>query len=104
MKILESPKEKPLMKEEIFATWIATSLILSVLGSQFTGRAGISNSLRVTLDVSTIGLSASILVWASASFFELIGHTMHKYILIGIMLSMLAIYIFVATQTFRFKL
>lgn len=104
MQFLESKQKSPLMREEIFATWVATSLILSVLGSQFTGRSGIKDSLRATLDIITLGISAIILVWAGASFFGLIGPTLHKYTLIGIILSIIALFIYVAVETFRFKL
>ena len=103
MHFSESQQKNVLMREEIYCTWIATALILSVLGSQFTGRDGIKDSMRATLDIITLGISSIIVVWASASFFEFIGPKMHKYVLVGIILSILALFIYVAAQTFRFK-
>lgn len=60
-----------LMEEEVFATWAATSLIVAVMGSQFSSRKGIKAGVRVPLDVATLILSLLILIWASLCYF---GH------------------------------
>jgi hypothetical protein len=65
-----------LMEEEVFATWAATALVVSVMGSQFTARPQVKDSVRIPLDVVTNILSLLILVWASLCYF---GHLSLPY-------------------------
>jgi hypothetical protein len=74
-----------LMGEEVFATWIATSLVLSVMGTQFTSRPGIHQSVRIALDIATMTLSLMVMVWATMSHFNVISHRTRIVLLIFLM-------------------
>jgi hypothetical protein len=77
-----------LMGEEVFATWIATSLVLAVMGTQFTSRPNVENQVRIGFDIATMTLSLLVMCWASMSHFNLISHR-YRVILLGILILFL---------------
>jgi hypothetical protein len=71
-----------LMNEEVYATWVATGLILAVMGSQFTSRPTIKADIRITLDILTMLLSLFVLAWATFSHFNVLPHRYRPVILV----------------------
>ena len=80
------------MEEEVFATWVATSLILAVMGTQFTSRAGIADRVRVPLDVLTMSVAAFVLLWAALGHFHLISMRARKIALVVAVLAIFLLY------------
>jgi hypothetical protein len=89
------PPGRVLMEEEVFATWAATSLIVAVMGTQFTGRSGISDKVRVPLDLVTMIIASLILLWAALSYFGILPHKYRSIILVFLIACMLALFILV---------
>jgi len=73
-----------LMGEEVYATWIATSLILAVMGTQFTSRPGVHQSVRIALDIATMTLSLMVMVWATLAHFNVVSHKVRIIVLIAL--------------------
>lgn len=71
-----------LMGEEVYATWIATSLVLAVMGTQFTSRPGIHPMVRIALDIATMTLSLIVICWATMSHFNVISHRLRIILLV----------------------
>jgi hypothetical protein len=89
------PPGRVLMEEEVFATWAATSLIIAVMGSQFTSRSKVADKVRVRLDLVTMIIAALVLLWAALSYFGIIPIKRRSPILIFLIASVLALYILV---------
>ncbi len=100
-KVLAKPVQV-LMGEEGYATWVATCLLLSVMGTQFTSRTGVQDTVRVSLDVSTMCLSLIVLTWASLGYFDVISRKTRTWILTGVVclmaLLLLAVIVCVAQK------
>jgi len=80
--LTQKPHGQVLMGEEVYATWIATSLVLAVMGTQFTSRPGIHQTVRISLDIATMTLSLLVMLWATFSHFNLIQHRTRVLLLI----------------------
>jgi len=95
--VQDVPKEpgKVLMEEEVFATWVATALIVSVLGSQFSSRTNVKSSTSVPLDIVTMLLALFVLVWASLCHFNVIPVKNRSAILVAIIAYMIAYFVYV---------
>lgn len=89
------PPGRVMMEEEVFATWAATALILAVMGTQFSSRSGVKDTVRIQLDVFTMALALIVLLWAALSFFGIIPHQFRAVILAGCILAICALIILV---------
>ena len=79
-----------LMGEEVFATWVATALILAVMGTQFTSRPIVKNEVRIVFDLLTMSLSLMVLTWASVCHFDLLPHRFCSLVLAIVILLLIA--------------
>lgn len=89
------PPGRVLMEEEVFATWVATALILAVMGTQFTGRSGISDKIRVQLDLVTMIIAALVLLWAALSYFGILPHQHRSTLLVLLIAFILGLFVLV---------
>jgi hypothetical protein len=78
------------MREEIFATWFATGLIILVVGTNFTSRDSVTIETRRIVDCLFIALALLILLWSGMSFFNLMSFSLHRMVLLVILLASLA--------------
>ena len=79
--------EKVLMKEEVAATWFATSLIMCVVGAQFSTREQVSATTRSTIEILFLSLALLICTWTIVSYFNLIHPQIHRHGFIAILLA-----------------
>lgn len=70
--------KQPLMREELFATWIATGLFICVVGNQLAGREGVSSDVRTVFDVIALVIGMFIILWAAFSYYNLVNYSVHK--------------------------
>jgi hypothetical protein len=83
------------MAEEVFATWAATSLILAVMGTQFSSRAGIKDGVRVPLDLVTMTAAALVLLWSALCYFGVLPRRYRAAILVFLLCYILGFFLFV---------
>ena len=89
------------MKEEIAATWFATSLITCVVGAQFSARAEISPTTRCTIEALFLFLALFICFWTTISHFNLISYQYHRFGLKFILLATMASLIYLIALAFE---
>lgn len=94
MQFSAEKSEKVLMKEEVAATWFATSLIMCVVGAQFSAREQVSAITRSTIEILFLSLALLICLWTIASYFSLIGTHLHKNGFIAIILATMGSFIY----------
>lgn len=89
---------KVLMEEEVFATWFATSLVIAVMGVQFSTRIGakMKTTVRVSIDLITMSLSFIVLAWAALSHFNVIPHDYRPGMLAVLIIFILVFYLYIA--------
>ncbi len=83
-----------LMHEELVATWYATSLLLCVLGAQFSAREGVLQQDRQTLDVLFLSIAIFIIIWSMCSFYNMISFFVHRLGLLLISLCSIASFLY----------
>jgi hypothetical protein len=81
-------EKEPLLREEVYITWLATSIFTGVLGSQFSDRVTVTAADRQLIDILFICIALFILFWATVSYFNYISFTTHK---IGLLLVLMSI-------------
>src|SRR6267154_4781427 len=82
-------------QEELFATWVATALLMSILGTNFAARVGITPDVRQTLDILFVTFALLVLLWAFLSWFQLISFVTHRFILCLLMLATIGVLTYV---------
>jgi len=92
----EKQEGRVIMEEEVFATWFATSLIIAVMGTQFTQKNNISPNVRQMVDLITMLLAFGVLVWATLCHFDCIEMPKRELSLQGIIVFILVYYIFIS--------
>lgn len=91
----EKREGRVLMEEEVFATWFATSLIIAVMGTQFTQKQNINDDTRRMVDIVTMILAFGILVWATLCHFDCMPMPKREITLQAIIILILVYYIFI---------
>jgi glucan phosphoethanolaminetransferase (alkaline phosphatase superfamily) len=93
--ILHGQAQNALMKEEVAATWFATALLISVMGSQLSSRDDVSDSDRKTIDLLFLSLACFIVLWIILSFYNVIHARLHRLGFCIIFLASLAIMFYI---------
>jgi membrane-anchored protein YejM (alkaline phosphatase superfamily) len=83
-----------LLNDEIYGTYLATALLASILGSNFSNRESVDAADRQILDVVFIVIALLIITWATLSFYKLISLQVHKVGLALVVLSIFASFIY----------
>jgi hypothetical protein len=93
--LIYEPKERDtLMRSELFATYLASSLLTCVLGFQFSGRKGVDPHIREIVDILFLSIAMFILFWAGCSYYRFVNYTFHRLGLLIIFLSTFASFIY----------
>ncbi len=89
-----SHQGQALLNDEIYGTYLATALLASILGSNFSNRESVDASDRQILDIVFIVIALLIITWATLSFYKLISLKMHKVGLTLVVMSIIASFIY----------
>jgi hypothetical protein len=84
-----------LLNEELMATWFATAVLMSVLGSQFSSRDMVSLSDRQTVDFLFLSVSCIMLLWAMSAYYNLVPLVVHRVVFLCILLITLAEFFYI---------
>lgn len=84
------------MEEEVYATWVATALILVVLGTQFSSRTVVKTPVRMSLDLISVGIATLVLAWASLCYFGVIALKHRSWMLIALLVLVFCFFILVS--------
>ena len=74
------------LREELFATWFATAILMSVLGMQIAQRTA-DNEMRLVIDSMFLGLGCVMLLWAVGSFCGVFSFRVHRLLLLLLCLT-----------------
>ncbi len=92
--ILKHPPNS-LMKEEIFATHLATAVLFSVLGVQISDRESVNKNTRQVLEILFLSIAMFIILWAALSYYGLLLYKIHRVGLFLIILLTLSAFSYV---------
>lgn len=85
---------------EVFATYLATSLIVIATLTQFSNRSNIQESTRVVVDAIGIGLALLILLWAFVARFRGLTKKMHETTLMVMVFLIALVYFLLLVLVF----
>jgi hypothetical protein len=87
-------EDETLMKQEVFATYVATSLLVSVLGQQYANRDSVDPSVRQIVEILFLTIAVLIVLWAMMSFYNIMNYVLHRLGLFIIILAMLGSFVY----------
>jgi sorbitol-specific phosphotransferase system component IIBC len=82
-------KDESLMEQEVFSTFLATSLLISLGGFQAASRETIDGSVRKIVEILFLSIAVFVILWAMLSFYNILNYFLHRLGLFIIGLSML---------------
>ena len=83
-------KDERLMTEEVFVSWFVSSCLFAVVGVTFAARDTVNSQVRQSLDLLFLSIAIFIVLWALASFLNLMSFTIHRIGLLTMVLSTVA--------------
>jgi hypothetical protein len=82
-------EDETLMKQEVFSTYLALSLLISLGGFQAATRETVDASVRKLVEILFLSIAIFIILWAMMSFYNVLNYFLHRLGLFIIVLSML---------------